>query len=297
MRLWDEPPDNEDKAFDTTEIALDRRNTARKRERDATSQRLLLPMQDGEPHAIFHGPEDSLLDRWPDHSHEGRVVAPQTVEGKEWPDKRPTPEIVARSVDWRKGECFDVMAVWDGQAVPPRKDAPTYGRIVADSSWHHYADYNLDSIVGAGAGPGSDWAKIQALYVNLAAWLAPAAIRRRFRELACAWVSRQISFEIKGQTDRQIGESTRRLLASRLPGAWRQEIDRDMLVENKKTAVAAKMPDDFADVLMGAYMRHYLTEGEKAEGQPDIVDKAIASYEDEIKRRLAALKAFRESLG
>ena len=314
MRLWDAPPDADGDAFDTTEILVDRRGPPRKREGDATSQRLLLPLLDGrDPHPIFHGPEDSLLDRWPDHRHEGRVVVPERMDDEAWLGTDRKPEIVARSVDWRRGACFDVMAVWDGQALPPRADgsaAPTCGRIVADSSWHHYVDYNLDGIVSAGDGPGSDWAKIQGLYVNLAAWLAPAAIRRRFRELACAWVSRQIAFEVKGLIDRQIGESTRRLLAARLPAAWRQEVDRDMLVDAVSTAGAAVMPREFADVLMGAYMRRYVTgdamdpvwrsahmkREPQGAARRGLVAEAIASYEDELWQRREQLERFRSSL-
>ena len=142
-----------------------------------------------------------------------------------------------------------------------------------------------------------------------AAWLAPAAIRGRFRELACAWVSGQIGFEIKGLTDRQIGESTRRLLASRLPGAWRQEVDRDMLVDAVATANAAAMPRDFGDVLMGMHMRRYVTDGEMAPlwlsahmrreqtaAPRGPLAEAVASYEDELWLRQEQLASFRASL-
>lgn len=319
MRLWDAPPDDTVDAFDTTDIALDRRNDPSAREKDANTQRLLIPLRDGEPHPIFVGPGTALLDRWPDHRHEGRVVEPGTADvpdaappyRDEWLGAQHGPKIVARSVDWRRGESHPVLAVWDGHSLPPADDgAPrSAGRIVADSSWHHYIDYNLDSIVAAGAGPDTDWAKIQALYVNLAAWLAPPEIRRRFRELACAWVSQQLDFEIKDLTDRRIGESTRRLLAARLPGAWRREIDRDMLAEAQEKADAAKMPREFVDVLMGAYMRRYVTGGKAPPvwrskrrlanalaGDPDLLTEAIASYEDELWLREEQLAAFRATL-
>lgn len=326
MRIWDGLPDELGNTFDSTEIVRDRRSLAKQREQDPTPQRLLLPMIDGdEPHVIFRGPDDLLLDRLPDHRHEGRVVVPSALTDEpgaipahvdEWLGTSVVPVIVARGIDWRRGTSSDVMAVWDGHAVPSAQDEAgtsiTCGRILADSSWHHYVDFNLASIAATSSGEWSDWAKIQALFINQAAWLAPPTIRRRFRELACAWVGKHDEFQVEGLTDREIGENTRRLLSLRLPGAWRHGVGRDLLADTSAAALATTMPGDFADVFMGAYMRRYASAGaikprlrsqrmrrERQQLAPppsDLLTEAIASYEDEVWHRQELWDPFRAAL-
>lgn len=82
---------------------------------------------------------------------------------------------------------FGIMSAFDGHSAVPYAGAPTNpGRIVCDSTWHHFVNVNLDgtSIVpprtglgtGSGAGfvPSGDLLKIFTYYKNILSWLQPA---------------------------------------------------------------------------------------------------------------------------
>jgi hypothetical protein len=80
---------------------------------------------------------------------------------------------------------FGIVSAYDGrqaQAYPGKTQRP--GRIVCDSTWHHYVNINLDGTgsgrtgLGTGAGaafvPSPDLEKIYAYYRNIVTWLQPA---------------------------------------------------------------------------------------------------------------------------
>lgn len=317
MRAWNDKPGLKLGAVNTTEIAAGRREQSSKLEADATPQRLVLPSEPGgEPHVLFLDTRGDLLDRLPDHSHEGRVRSklvpdpgipeiPAYVD--EWKGEAVRPRIVARGIDWRRGKAFPVMSVWDGHTVPstPETDGArsVCGRIVADSSWHHYADPNLVGIATT-EGAAADWIKIQTLFVNLAAWLAPPEVRRAFRERACKWAGTQPDYVVRG-VDRKIGRDALPLLARRLPGAWFHDLIPDLLVEHRAADLRAKMPAVFGEVLMGSFMRRLMSKGGQAvelehedlrPAAPGLIPEAIAAFEDERRQELARWQQFRDEL-
>jgi hypothetical protein len=167
-------------------------------------------------HPILEGPQGPL-GRWPDHMHEGEVVVPADVTATvtfngtpftEYPGTtpshgfQPVPHIIAtgaivggHGTQVEGSQCeqtnfttddtpsvarpLGVLCAYDGHAVGA-------GRVVTDSSFHHFLDLNL---IGdpcgatadrqAGFGPsytppaaGSVLADLQAVYVNTVAWLA-----------------------------------------------------------------------------------------------------------------------------
>jgi hypothetical protein len=78
--------------------------------------------------------------------------------------------VVARGIDNRHAELVDLVATYNG-------DLAHVGRIVADSSWHHY--FNLNVKPFAHPGPeGSATDQIGQFYANLAVWLSPRRIRK-----------------------------------------------------------------------------------------------------------------------
>jgi hypothetical protein len=116
----------------------------------------------------------------PDHVHEGRVLIPETFDA-DWPAD-PRPRVVARGSDKRfpvKKRIYDLVVAYDG-------DGARVGRIVADSSFHHFLDMNLRGIPERDAAgnpkPGTDLDQIAQFYGNLAYWLAPKAIRRAIKK-------------------------------------------------------------------------------------------------------------------
>ncbi len=178
---------------------------------DAIHQALAFP--GGLVHAILEG-EHGPINRFPDHMHEGEVVTPSdtsqvlTISGQpfaEYPagrDLQPVPSIIAvgaivngHSTTVEGSTCeqnnftsdptptvakpLGVLCAYDGSGVG-------VGRVVTDSSFHHYLDLNLigdpcgsspDRQQGFGPGhtppaAGSVLADLQAFYVNTALWLA-----------------------------------------------------------------------------------------------------------------------------
>jgi len=166
------------------------------------------------PHPIFCG-RSGRIDVFPDHPHEGECREPASflsaINGlPEYPagsDGQPLkPEIVARgrvvagnnargTKTPTQAHDFGVASAYDGHRVADR----ARGRIVCDSTWHHYVNVNL---IGVVEGLGFDefdealaagtpdhpskhngflastagravLAKIQNHYTNVAVWIAP----------------------------------------------------------------------------------------------------------------------------
>lgn len=131
----------------------------------------------GEPvHELLENPANhsGRIERFPSHPHEGAVNPPAA---------EPTARVIARGKSLTTGRSFNL-----GVAFERTKDASghTLGRGVADSSFHHFADYNWDTSLGApsfvteseGRGMKEDpraLADIRRYVRNLAFWLAPAA--------------------------------------------------------------------------------------------------------------------------
>ena len=200
-------------------------------------------------HPLFHSTH-GLIDRFPDHMHEGEVIAddevlldlpldipgytqpeypyPSIVVGSAFDDvvlplHRPHPRIVAYGHTTNRHfpdeatflnllpfdppggaeafpftKRFGLVGVYDGDAV-------NIGRIVVDSTWHHWLSINLHALATAGDivaqlklhALGRDflpphefiqvpYAKMQAYYRNVGLWLATPA-QRRSMLIASAW--------------------------------------------------------------------------------------------------------------
>jgi len=146
------------------------------------------------PHPVLCGP-DGPIDVLPDHQHEGEAIAPIPAAGDPaWPTKlghQEQPEVIAwgRIKDpaaTKHGQEIGVISAYDGHNVD-------VGRIVADSTWHHWFDINLtgiaplpspyagfdDTVAGQAA-----LKKIDAYYLNCAVWLAPPDRQTAMRNAA-----------------------------------------------------------------------------------------------------------------
>ncbi|MDP3420150.1 MAG: hypothetical protein Q8S10_04470, partial [Thiobacillus sp.] len=156
------------------------------------------------PHPILchatHGPINIM----PDHPHEGRCF--DTAAGKfevdissalEYPTQngnRPLPQVIAYGsampsppYKFAKGvhdlnAPFPMISVYDGQQIG-------IGRVVVDSTWHHWMNMNIGSIKSAGEAAGASnearakWEKIRQYYINIARWLATTSQRRCMAKL------------------------------------------------------------------------------------------------------------------
>ena len=113
--------------------------------------------------------------KFPDHLHEGKLSTNQS--GPDWPKGGAKPKVVAQGRDKRfpdEQRYYDLVVAFDG-------DSTGIGRIVADSSFHHYLNVNLLTLTSRDQNslptPGSDLDQIAQYYANLAYWLAPRKIR------------------------------------------------------------------------------------------------------------------------
>jgi hypothetical protein len=168
LRNWDGPP---------TSRPIDNFSTlvGRGGQLDRFPQQLLLrnlnadgdPDPEGQPHPLFFYKPDQFIDVFPDHGHEGSVVIPETLDAS-WPagpNGQTQPQVIAFGRDRRNDRVLNIVAAYNG-------DLAGVGRIVADSTWHHYMNLNLSGFEDPPPlGSVSD--RIGQFYANLAVWLAP----------------------------------------------------------------------------------------------------------------------------
>ncbi|MEO6378837.1 MAG: hypothetical protein ABIO37_12495, partial [Caulobacteraceae bacterium] len=124
----------------------------------------------GEPHPVLRDPESTdgtgLITRLPSHPHEGAVAAP--------PGDR-SARVIATGKSKVTGAEFNIAVAFE----PSIKGGPA----IAQSTFHHFADYNLDPRLGAPsfvtepAGFDIVWhadaaRQARRYYRNLAEWLA-----------------------------------------------------------------------------------------------------------------------------
>jgi len=164
-------------------------------QRDRIPQQLILetfdenglPTPVGQPHSLFFYRPGLSIRLFPDHLHEGEVTLPKELDEKLWPSNavgaKPEPRVVAHGLDKRSGRKFNLLAAYDG-------DGAGVGRIVADSTWHHYLNVNLSEFkLPANEGSASD--QIGQFYANLAVWLSPADKRLQMTHEMLRWLSQE----------------------------------------------------------------------------------------------------------
>lgn len=211
-----------------------------------------------QPHPILfsaNGPIDVL----PDHMHEGEVILPwdSTLTAANDPNLASAgqafveypapylPEIIAtgkvfehstvqseyhtvnQPVDYVTAkESVALIGAYDGRQTPKR-----VGRIVVDSTWHHFFDINLigDPLAAAPKNLGFEasdagkaiLAKVQSYYTNIAIWLAREVKHAQAWEMSVLYVSRTqpLTMLVSSQHDYgskemlQLGAMARQVLA------------------------------------------------------------------------------------
>jgi hypothetical protein len=196
LRDWEgKPTANPRHSFNTQVIAFGTSLTQIGFQKDPIPQQLILktfnergkPSFEGRPHPLFFYRQGTAILLYPDHLHEGAVTLPAELDEKLWPKTidgfQPQPRIVAHGVDKRNARKLKLIAVYDGDAV-------NAGRIVADSTWHHYFNVNLREFP-PGSAPLTPADQIGQYYANLALWLSPLAKRAEMADAMSRWLERQ----------------------------------------------------------------------------------------------------------
>jgi hypothetical protein len=123
-------------------------------------------------HPLLRRPDGSTLDTLPAHPHEGGVSATDDEESR----------VIAVGSSLTTGRDFNLLVAFPGKDGP---NGQRLGRGIADSSFHHFADYNWDTRRGApsfvtdpeGSAIKEDPALLadtRTFVHNAARWLAPA---------------------------------------------------------------------------------------------------------------------------
>lgn len=174
------------------------------------------------PHALLRH-ASGAVDFLPDHAHESECYAPTPVAGSfagvvEWPVNSGGTMVAAVKVamsvsagryltDFGKPpvqpRCFLAISAYDG-------DAANVGRIVCESTWHHYTNINLNGTgsanndlnsgerIGLYTSPGvptPQYLKIRAYWANTVNWLAPK--NRRLCWIWMIWNELHFSAEMR----------------------------------------------------------------------------------------------------
>lgn len=166
------------------------------------------------PHRVLCHPDFGPIDVMPDHPHEGLCEEPDSINysadvafggGKEYPtfnNAQPKPQVIAygsirKKDNHQKGPVnaarFPMISVYDG-----RSNGSTVGRVVVDSTWHHWFNMNIAGLENTG---GPNWEKILRYYINVALWIAPPNA-----EDAQTWEVLRLHFEYTGL--REINRNT-----------------------------------------------------------------------------------------
>jgi hypothetical protein len=206
LRKWDDQPTNLPAEWVNTVGPFGE-------EFDETPQDLILMNVDergeldpqGEPHPLFFYKPGKFITCFPDHTHEGSLDFPTTFDPAVWPaalntgDPQPLPHVVAYGINQRTSKRVGVVAAYRG-------DLAGVGRIVADSTWHHYFNFNLRGFPHP-APEGSAADKIGQFYANLAIWLAPPGKQRQMAH-AMFWELAKYTMRLEHRTDDPDSELT-----------------------------------------------------------------------------------------
>ncbi|HWS99680.1 MAG TPA: hypothetical protein VN256_05345 [Pyrinomonadaceae bacterium] len=167
------------------------------------------------PHELFRwykNEDDTIapISKFPDHMHEGELLIPKLPLDAEWPENSRQPQVAALGRDKRfveKERLYPLVVAYDGDNIP-------VGRIVADSSFHHYVKPNLSGIRDRDPHGypvrGSDLDQVAQFYGNMAYWLAPKVIRDKVKSnLLFELAKHPDVFEVQGSNAEVVGNAAR----------------------------------------------------------------------------------------
>jgi hypothetical protein len=215
LRTWEGGPTTDLKgSFNTQELKSSTKLNDPSLEADENPQKIVLPRYNGsgelDPNGDFHNlfkdKKGLEIDVFPDHMHEGEILIPSQLNG-DWPLQEPRPLVIAKGVDKRNANVYNLVIAYAGLNA---RSGLTTGRIVVDSTWHHYLNKNLKGFEDTGEGSIVD--RIGQYYGNLAVWLSPLAKRKEMSEAMFRRVVQRLR-EVPDLIDDDPGKVARKLLA------------------------------------------------------------------------------------
>jgi hypothetical protein len=184
---------------------------------------------------------NGVIARFPDHMHEGCVVEDNNVnlhlpleiagiEGPEYPPfrwpastsvvpdlpqsplARPRPHVIAHAITTNPDSpprVFGLIGTYDG-------DGAGVGRVVVDSTWHHWFSYNLHGFIAEAPEIYKD---MQQYYRNVAFWLSTPS-ERQLMLIAATWnaaTAAQVGLLSSALSTWKFGEHTVRMIERTVP--------------------------------------------------------------------------------
>jgi hypothetical protein len=304
LRKWQGPPTHcPNDSFNTQVFLLGTDPDASAPQMDPIPQHLNLqrfdqdgtPNPKGQPHQLFIYTDGQPIDIFPDHNHEGELLIPEP-DPAIWPatpQVQPLPRVVAEGKDKRDGRPLKIVMAYDGDAVG-------FGRIAADSSWHHYFNVNL-KFFRSPAPVGSDADRIGQYYGNLALWLAPHSLRRQMGQLMLAWIAEHpVMMEEAGSGAGNIGSAAfRTLLEVSSPCEINELLAAMFPIEIRNLFESINLPQcgmsagfPSKELLLGTVLETYyyrVSSGFYKHGLPPLID--FDTIESGLKRAFTLLKA------
>lgn len=243
------------------------------------------------PHPLFCG-KDGRIEIFPDHAHEGHLTIPRSL-GTAWPvadsGYQPKPEVVAWGRDKRTGDKIRIVTAYDGN---PAK----VGRIIADSTWHHYFNINLEGFpVNADGTPGVHLAKIGEFFVNAAVWLAP---KKKRKQMTCSLLWQAIMNpqlqEVRGIGPFYLGNKALDVLGRRVNRCLVEELIR-VVLPDEPLQEWPRLPDPLGPIVFGSILAQYFDAANERLANPKtpvprldgLIEKGIERGVGEMQRALA----------
>lgn len=194
----------------------------------------------GKPHPLFYYRRGEFIRVFPDHHHEGAVVIPDVLD-QSWPNGpngQVRPQVVALGTDKRRNTTINIIATYNG-------DLAGVGRIVADSTWHHYTNANLGGFFHP-APIDTEADQIGQFYGNLAIWLAPRSKRLEMAR-AMSWELSRYTLVQEGRSDPQrLGDIAHELINEVASGCEIHELLKVLPPPDAPPLEALAMPESTA---------------------------------------------------
>jgi len=217
------------------------------------------PDPNGRPHPLFFYKEGQFIEVFPDHAHEGAVITPDEdapLDPRVWPvgkdGQQARPHVVALGRDARKTDPLNIIATYNG-------DLSGVGRIVADSTWHHYMNLNLKGFPHP-ADEGSPSDQIGQFYANLAVWLAPRYKRQEMAR-SMLWELARYTLLLEEQQDAEsTGATAQSVLAMVSSGCEMHELMQVYTPRNVSgyyAASAGEVQLPSRQMLIGSVLKSY----------------------------------------
>jgi hypothetical protein len=242
------------------------------------------PDPNGQPHPLFFYKQGRYIEVFPDHAHEGAIITPPEtaqLDPAVWPAKvnglELRPHVVAFGRDARRRDPLNIIATYNG-------DLAGVGRIVADSTWHHYMNVNLTSFPHP-APDGSDSDQIGQFYGNLAVWLAPRCKRQQMAQAMLYQLALYTILLEPGLDAESTGASAESVLARvaspcEIHESWRAFTPRQVVEWYEAHVAASELPS--RNLLLGSVLKSYHSVMFKAQAAEASTEAAVPSVENTI---------------